>query len=327
MDKLEALQQMVAQEQQLRDSVEEAQGSNEIPKCKLKRVSPTAMSWFEKDRDRFIMIYVLGQARDPQTPAMAMGSAFDARIKGQLEADLMGKENRWLNLFEAGVDPQHREVVAIHSKVVLDHYIKSGAYKAFLAEIKGFQGEPRFEFNAEALYRINDLDCPIYGKPDAFFDFLLCYLIIDWKVNGYFSKASPDAGYVTLRGPDGHNMGPHKNCTLAKQHGFMISLSPIKTEWQTQLLMYEWMTALDKDKPCVVGIEQLAFTDRILRVATHRTVVQQSFRATTEQRVYNCWKAVTTGHYYDHLTKEESDDRVRNLLTMDDLDKWVRFEA
>ena len=296
----------------------------EIPPARLKRISPTALGYFEKDPMRFVLYYVMGRERDKQTHAMAIGSGFDARIKGQIEADLLGKENRWAELFQAQVEPQHRDFVSKHSATILRKYMDCGAYKAFMKVAKNFVGEPRFEFDAEAKLDINGLLCPIYGKPDCFFELPECFVVLDWKVNGFMTSASPAAGYVSLWDEKGHNHGQHKSVTPMRQYGIMVgSGGDMREDWRTQLRIYEMMIDSTDRLPWISGIEQLAFSDGVMRVASHRCVMPKAFCAELLQRIYRCWYHVTTRHYFHEMTKEESDARVREMLSLDDLDLWA----
>lgn len=291
---------------------------------RLTRISPTALSWFEKDPDKFVMYYVLGEKRMGQTKAMAMGSAFDARVKGELEHDLLGVKNRWEDLFQKQVDASLQEYTEERSLDVLDAYKRTGAYGTLLRILEGHVSEPRFEFDAAGIVRINDLDVPFYGKPDGFTELVDCLLCLDWKLNGFESQASPAAGYVSLRSEDGRDAGPHKNTFAIRKHGFKVAVgASLPKDWQTQLAMYQLMIEPDNKKPWVAQIEQLAYAKGILRVATHCLSINPDFIEQIKQRVYKCWSAVVNDHYYPNLSKEESQARVQYLRDMDDDTAWV----
>lgn len=300
----------------------------DLPTPRIKRVSPTALNWFEKDIDKFVLYYVLGAKRDGQTRAMAIGSAFDARIKGELEADLLGRDNRWEELFDTQVDTPLKRFCLERSGEILEKYKKTGAYNALLRDLANFEGEPQFEFDADGIIEIDGLKIPIFGKPDGYIELAECLLVLDWKVNGYMSSASPARGYVALREESGQNRGAHKDVLAPKRYGLHITCGDyMRVDWKTQLLMYQWMLNAKPHKPWVASIEQLAFTkatgQQTLRVATHRTIIEDSFAEAVGKRVHKCWKAVQDQHYYTDRTKSESDDRVRQLRDMDDLDRWV----
>lgn len=295
-----------------------------LPRPGLKRLSPTALNWFEKDIDKFILYYVLGAKREPQNRAMAMGSAFDARVKGEMEHDLLGIPNRWEKLFEDQVDAPLRAFCLGRSLEVLEAYKRTGAYAAALRDLSGFQGTPRFEFDSAGILEINGLKIPIYGKPDGFVELLECLLVLDWKLNGFMSQASPAKGYISLRSEDGHNAGSHKDVMGVQRYGLKVCLGDhLREDWKTQLCMYQWMIHPEPHKPWVASIEQLAYRNGSLRVATHRTIINQDFADALAQRVYKAWYAVVNEHYYADLSKEESDEAVRRLRDLDDLDKWA----
>lgn len=101
----------------------------------------------------------------------------------------------------------------------------------------------------------------------------------------------------------------------------------MREDWQTQLLFYQWMQNANPHKPWIACIEQLAYdSDKQLRVATHRVLIPQRFEDELRQRVYRVWKAITDRHYYLDRSKEESDERVRQLFQMDACDKWILLQ-
>lgn len=301
---------------------------NPIPTPIIKKLSPSALSWFEKDVEKFVLYYVFGEKRGKQNFAMAIGSAFDARIKGEIIADLLGQPNPWEEFFNKQVETEElRDFTRGRSAIILKDYKQCGAYSYLLDTIKNYEGTPRFEFDAAGIINVNGLDIPIAGKPDLHVCLGECQIVLDWKVNGFMSSASPAPGYASLRGLDGFDAGHHKNVMCMMKHGIMIAIGgAMKPEWQTQLVMYQWMIDAANEKPWIAWIEQLAYANNTLRVASHRICIDEEWEASVRDRVYRCWNAVSTGHYFWDVSREESDARMQEIADMDDFSRWILCE-
>lgn len=319
--------------------------------CKIKYLSPTSLTTFENSPDQFVMSYVIGTPRPPQLKVMAVGSAFDAYVKGALAKDIAGTEGVTETLMQSQVIDAWRIEVNGYGKRLLAQYKSSGAYAKLLAEI----GTPEsfgYEFNAKVTLDIDGVKVPIAGKPDLFFrrqstnEGGMINVILDWKVSGFLSKASPTAGYSRILDAKGNDKGPHRDCVVIRKHGFEIGIGgDIKPDWNTQITMYSWCLKAPntnepngleggeegEEEPWVMGIDQLALSNitgkyvgpqgQTFRVASYRKVRKP--QPELLQRLKNAWSAIQAGHYYTYLSKDESDARVTTLSSTDDALKWA----
>ena len=316
-----------------------------IPPCVLRKLSPTAFSIFEEKPDQFVCQYVLGFPRQPQTQPMAIGSAFDCRVKGYLAEQLLGLKGEFERLFydkdpapgrtpQPSVEPQHQKWALEHGEIVFEKYKKCGALANLMIELDKLQGVPTYEFNAVGTLVFEDgYTVPIGGKPDWYFlNAESAHVILDWKVTGYMSKASPKPGYVRLMNEQGRDLGFHKNVVPYRHRGMICGSGlAMKEDWKTQLTMYEWMipNVVQEEVEWITGIEQLVFEKigtsetRIMRAASYRITLENNFRIALKQRLRRAWECISAGHYYPSMTKEESDNRVRMLMSTDNTTRKI----
>jgi hypothetical protein len=177
---------------------------------------------------------------------MALGSAFDARVKAKLYPLFYSDnpEYHFEHLFETQVEPHVRDDVYGLSKWLMDGYILSGAFDLLVRELEDHMAPPRFEVGIGR--DVNGV--PVYGKPDLYFiNKLGIKVIYDWKVNGVFSKysTSPMKGYTWCWDIRKDDIVRHKTCSLGNWHGIDInttfSLNECNAKWADQLLMYSWL--------------------------------------------------------------------------------------
>src|SRR4051794_32262646 len=95
-------------------------------------LSPSSIGVFDKSVDEFYMRYLADERppRDPQTPAMAVGSSFDAFVKSYYHEKLFGVGNDpkygFDALFAAQVEPQCRDLALGHGRYVFEQYRQAG---------------------------------------------------------------------------------------------------------------------------------------------------------------------------------------------------------
>src|SRR3990167_884900 len=169
-----------------------------------KSLSYSSMSLWYKDQDEFYIRYLADHAapRLPQEQPAAVGSAFDAYVKAQLNWHLYGRamarQFEFPAIFESQVEPQNRDFALKAGKHVFKAYKLCGAYDDLLKQLQQSVEPTRFEFKVDGLIR----GVPFTGKPDCRFVLDLWQgripCIYDWKVRGYCSKygASPAKGYA-----------------------------------------------------------------------------------------------------------------------------------
>jgi len=276
----------------------------------LKALSPTSLKTFESNIDTFVCRYVLGLPREPQTRAMSIGSAFDARIKGYLAEVLLGQKEWTAKLLVDQVEECNREWAFAESEKVFADYVKARCHDYLLQEI-GDSIALRFEFEQfKTLIYEDGYEVPLYGKPDAYFlrrDGL--HVVIDWKVNGYCSQASPAPGYIRLLDSDGIDSGPYKMTYPQYYRDILCVEGEIPLLWRDQLRMYTWM--LGESGDWIAGVDQLVYRGGIPRYAQHR--IRMTDDPDLRARIRFAWEHIEKGHYYHDRSLAESNMRVEML--------------
>jgi hypothetical protein len=298
-----------------------------------KHLSHSGFSLWEKNPDEFYLKYLSDRrpSRMLQERPAAAGSSFDAYVKSALYAAIYGigfdPNYQFQALFEAQVEPQNRDWALAEGKYIFDCYVVSGFYNEILSLLKAAKEPPRFEFAVEAI--INGV--PFIGKPDCrFITAGGVNVVHDWKLNGYCSKytTSPCRSYMCCRDgfisarPSNSHDTEHKDF-LAYQHGdFTINttyLEAANTAWADQLSLYGW--ALGEkigDENVVLSIHQIVAKPMPgnrsqLRLASYRARVKSSYQLELAARLKRCWNAITSGHIFVNLSREDSDARCQVL--------------
>jgi hypothetical protein len=312
-------------------------------------LSPSSLGVFEKSVDDFYLRYLADERppREPQTPAMAVGSSFDAHVKSYLHEKLFGAGNdpkyQLDALFEAQVEPHCRDQARGHGKYVFEQYKQAGCLADMMIEFGKAQGEPRFEFDVQGAvsgYRegiTSDIaGVVLMGKPDVHYvNSAGVTVILDFKVNGFYSKngASPMAGYVRLRTAGRTNHGQHKDALLLMHNGMMINASRFledgNKDWARQLAIYAWLTGCPVGSDFLVAIDQLSCQPTpgglpSVRIAEHRTRVSAVFQRAVFNRACEIMEIVQSGHVFRDLSPAASAEK---CAALDRRSKELRGEA
>lgn len=297
-------------------------------------LSPTGIKQWVEDRSMFYMRYLSDNKhpRDAQTQPMSIGSAFDAYCKSYLYEMLFGKGHNprfeLRSLFEEQVESHNRDWAWEHGRYAFNVYRLSGALADLLLELKSALGTPAFEIEVKGTVTANMSGVPFLGKPDLYYMNKEGFPVIyDWKVNGWCSKSakSPEPGFLRLRhGSTQRHLdkGAHKDAVPAFRQGIQINaahpLERVNEDWATQLAVYGWVCGMDVGSEFVVGIDQLCckpigneFPE--VRIAEHRCLVSSDYQWATFGRACQIWNAITTGHVFTDMTKEENDARCAAL--------------
>lgn len=297
-------------------------------------LSYSSMALFENDIEEFYIRYLADNrpAKLPQLPPMAVGSAFDAFVKATLYHALFGSNDPKFEfgaIFESQVEPQNRDFCLRAGKHAWKAYKLSGAYDDLLACLQESVESPRFEFSVTGTFA----GAPFLGKPDCLFALDRgegrFRVILDWKCKGHCSKyaASPSKGYAICRDgyvadkPSRSHGKEHNNYLACNHHGLTINqgyLEDCNCEYADQLTLYGWlMGEKPGDENVVCWIEEIVAKPTgdlpLLRVATHRARVRAEYQLQLLGRVGACWDAITSGHIFQDMTREESESRC-NLL-------------
>lgn len=253
-----------------------------------KFLSPTALMLWERNREEFYLKY-LSPTPPPkyaQTVPMAVGSAFDAYIKGYLSKRLFG-EDRFEELFLTQVEEQNRDTAITDGADCFTQYKESGALHDLL-KILDHATDVQMEYTAVSS---NVGNVTLLGKPDLTFRIEDAHIVLDWKVNGYYSKngVSPRAGYCNLL-PDGKM---HKNC-WPEYIGWLVVNGEMNLpfDWALQLCTYGWLGGIDVGSSMVVLVDQLAVRKGSIRVAQHRCWINAELQMDILSRYEECWSMI-----------------------------------
>jgi hypothetical protein len=299
-----------------------------------KYLSPTSLALFYQDRSKFYITYLCETRtpRDPQTEPMAVGSAFDAKVKSFLVERLIGKrpEFEFDTIFNQQVEPQNRDAARAAGDEVFHHYCTLGAMADLLLDLEGCIGQPRFEASIEAPVTSQLVigAVPFLGKPDIYFITKKgARVIFDWKVNGYYSahNVSPKPGYIRQRTKDSKNGRSHDKAMVMDFNGVKIStmhpLCTVDKGWAAQLSIYAWLLGEAIGAQFITAIDQIAvgrdsLQNREFRIAQHRAVVTEKFQSDVFIKAHKAWHIIQSGHIFDQLTREESDRQCKMLDEM-----------
>lgn len=310
-------------------------------------LSPSAIALWDENQDEFYMRYLADERppREAQTRPMSIGSAFDAYVKSYLHEKLFGKDNdpkySLTALFEAQVEEQHRDWALINGKYLFEQYKQAGCLADMMLELSKASSDPRFEFEVQGAvngYRegLESVvgDVVLLGKPDCHYvNANGTTVILDFKVNGYLSQASPLAGYIRMRSAGATQHKMHKDCMPMKINGMLINVAKYLEEqdkkWARQLAVYAWLTGCPVGSDFLVGIDQVACKSNTygfpeVRFAEHRTRVSNNFQMTVYNQAAHIWDTVHSDHIFHNLTKSGSQERCHQL---DQRSKCLRGEG
>lgn len=290
-------------------------------------LSPSSLGLWHSNREEYYMKH-LAETRAPSIPQknyMAIGSSFDAYVKSAMFEALfgLGADPRYTfeNLFESQVEPQNREWALEHGAYVFECYKACGAYDDLLVLLQESKYAPQFEFKVEGTIE----GAPLLGKPDLRFVHPLgAHVILDWKVNGYCSKSptSPYKNYKIVRDTWDEsvakhtrgNGGPHKEYKPIMWKGVEIHngwLEDTCSDWADQLAIYSWLlgepVGAENVIVCIDQIVSKGGQPPLLRVANHRARISKVHQDNLLHKIKDCWGAITSGHIFTELSREESD--------------------
>lgn len=274
-------------------------------------LSPTSIKLFKEDRELFYLRYLAETRlpREPQTLAMAIGSAFDAFVKSYLHGCYYSDDNddyKLENLFNKQVEEQNREEAWGLGQHIFEEYMKAGCLADLVIEMDKAVGPPRFEFEIKA--EVNGV--PLLGRPDIFFiSEKGARVVYDWKVNGIVdskgvkkdSATSPMKGYVGLKTKvDGTYFNCiYKDCVLKKWKGILINekiyLEQVNEDWARQLAIYSWLLGEEiGSEEVIFGIDQVVGGTG-MRFATHRLLISPDYQYNLIREIEEIWECIMKG--------------------------------
>ena len=303
-----------------------------------KYLSPSSLAKFEREPDQFFYRYIcpkeLRPEREPQTDPMSVGSAFDALVKAELYQQYFGVDKAAedgytrRNLVQQQCEEHTLPLSLEIACDCFDQYVQTGAYQELFDLMNSSPVAPRMEFDLTATIG----GVPLLGKPDLHFHTVGgCHIITDWKVSGSCSRlgVSPQQGFQITRATHGGRGDglPHGKYVGRPHCGVNVNTVPMNETtdyWADQLTTYAW--ALGEEigsQSFIARIEQLACrpcpakdsSGRLrIKCVTHQATVDRAYQENLLERYQKCWHAVTTGHYFQDITKSESDGHVNHLL-------------
>jgi len=209
-------------------------------------LSPSALNLWLTDKREFLCRY-LGKSGFVQSLPMAVGSAFDSVVKSRL----LGTEIEW-----NGIEIPEKGSAYAAGLECMKVYEADGGW----AELLRLIGGRPFDVGVDKKVEINGVWFRI--KPDLVID---GWLVLDWKVSGYCSSASPQPGYLG-----------HKDCMLGYHEGIMCDVSGQlwrKRDWALQLLLYSWGMVGEVTDKALGCIDQLSFRSGKGRYTAIRSVL------------------------------------------------------
>lgn len=312
-----------------------------------KYMSPSSLKTWKQNRDEYYLKYLCETPppKSEQTLAMAIGSGFDARIKSYLAQAVFGNQDPRFKLetiFEAQVEPQHRDKVLDISQYIFGCYKHFGALADLLIELQEASEEPCFEFTVEnrVSHEADFSGVPILGKPDVYFVSKTGMIIVyDWKVNSYYRQTSPKPGYIKIIDLWDHTHCPasryngmsHKDAVLSSIGHIIFNtnhmLEDIDKDWAAQLAMYVWLLSIDEKgliqgKDFIVGIDQITSINDVtpnsiehplLRVSRYRSKISPAFQTALWRDLKKAWEQIQSGQIFDNLTENETIIKCKEL--------------
>jgi hypothetical protein len=321
-----------------------------------KSLSYSSFSTLEKNPEEFYCKYLADNRpeREPQTPPMCAGSAFDAYVKSALHRALFGSgldpKYEFSALFESQVEKHNWDFALRAGKHLFQAYRDCGAYGDLLVLLNQAVEPPKFEFSVFGTVG----GAPFMGKPDC--RFVLDYghgrihNIYDWKCRGYCGKynTSPTPGYAICRDcfP-----GEKLSKSHGKEHGKYLGqdfrgltinagyMETCSQDFAAQLCLYAWMLGeTPGDENVVLGIEELCAkfmgegVRPNLRYARHRARAKTEFQLKLVDRVKNAWERITSGHFFPEMPLDQSKARCElledvakaNNTACDETEEWFK---
>lgn len=312
----------------------------------IETISPTALKIWETDRELFYQRYLSDKRppREPQTEAMAVGSAFDAFVKSALHSTFCDPDPAFeLNtlLHHQVDDPFMCERARKAGRYLMNCYVECGAYDDLCGMISAAEQPPRFEFKVTR--KVSGV--PLLGKPDCWFNLGGTDVILDWKVNGYMSKSatSPRPLYKCCmdtwdiekyKPTRGGSHKPHKNYDPMFFGGMEIGrhwLEDVDRSWADQVAIYGWMMGMEPgSEDFITCIDQFACKPcedeyPLIRVAQHRCRISAFWQFNLITRLQSCWESIQENHIFTDMSKEESIARCELLdeIEFDDDEFWA----
>ena len=277
-------------------------------------LSPSALKMWLEDQDKYFMTYlaIVRPPRYPQTKAMAIGSGFDAYCKTFLSKRYSNSPYDRDALFNNQVEKHNRDLVRADSEKVFKMYNDCGALTS-LCRMLDKADNIRFESRITGTVTVGNSSVTIQGVPDMMFE-LEVPVIFDWKVNGFYSKASPKAGYCNIF-PD---LMAHKDCYLIEHYGISHNaawFNNLYPDWALQLSTYSWLCGLPVGNRQMNMIHQLVFDPKgNMRVAVHAGLCEPDYQLLIYNSYVDLWNRIVNDRIFDSVKIEQMNREAETLI-------------
>lgn len=262
----------------------------------MEYISPSSfLQWKEDPVTLYMRKLAPKELRPPHEPQgypAAVGSAFDAFVKGHLATEALSR----------GVDtgcPTAIELVAQHVNIEpvgeWERAVKHG-FQIFEAYRELGECDRLKVIGLEEAHG-KDEPCYVPGTDVPILGYLDCLLegnrVLDWKVKGSGSpgSASPTPGYSRLVDTDVPGIKHHPRCSEPFEE--------ISYKWAVQLSVYTWMVRGRIEKARGVIHELVVGKDGRLRVAEFDGILSRDFQLGLREQFVDLWTAVQNGTVID----------------------------
>lgn len=232
------------------------------------RMSYSALRTYLNNPDQFYLMYVAKAPRMTQTDPMILGLRVDKAIKECL----------------AGREPMPG----------VEKFIDAYGVER-ISKLK----TPTHETEVEVSANIDGI--PVIG----YIDYKDGNFILDWKVNGYYSKygaKNPTPRNSMYREFKGHRIN------------YCTTFENVKDDWALQLSLYLTMIGVPLTELSPVGIDQFICKDKeIISVEQHRYVISKDYRAQTIEMLKEAYE-------YSQIPNTRIDDLACKMR------EWTQYE-
>ena len=267
---------------------------------------------------------------------MAVGGAFDSHVTRALAVRYFGADDprcsteyNLEHMLDSAIQHEDldRKGLTRIGLELFKRYMATGAYGRLCAELDAATDLTM----QDTLYYDAGNGLTLMGKPDLAFIRGGVQHVYDWKVNGFFSQASPLKGFVWKGTGGGTADAVHKAAILGKHScGTVVDLSGyFDAAYKRQTCTYAWALLAaggqDLSSDIIVGIEQTACRPASSRwkdatldwVAVSNVSTRSLINVETQKAVMaeytHMWDCITSGWVFDDLSRAESDAECSRL--------------
>lgn len=256
----------------------------------MKHISHSGLMLWRRDKDEFYCKYLSPNKppRIAETLPMLLGSGFDLLVKKELGYD------------GGAPDPRVREA----AEDVFKQYKDSGSFSSLLRLLDKIGGVVRCEERVTKEFYGADgsVDFVLQGVPDLWVEGKK-KLVLDWKVNGYYSSAALKGGYVWSSKTRSEGRG------VVVRYVDGVPVGERLGDWEEQLVGYSWLVG--SESPTIGCVDQLAFDDRKINVGRSTKVLGVGVGLYNEYK--EVWGICNSGWIFRDLGIEESAAKCERL--------------